>query len=248
MRVLAIEDDSTPQSIERALKSERVTAMPGERFSALYVRPADPTPDSSRARHRVGVLFRETVFNNHTEQLARYLGQELGIPVPGDGRLSSDWQQFMRECRTPEFLDTVTLVYRCLFYHASGETANQWRDVVKKIFAEENLAYEIDEVGGVHPAIDREFQRNSASAVAGLDSDRYDNVRELFEQASNHLGAVLEPSGGGPIELGGQPIFVSSDIRIALSGRYMRISFPASSGDVPIDVEIDGAALLTLSR
>ena len=54
--------------------------MPGERFSALYVRPEDPTPDSSRARHRVGALFRETVFKDHTEQLARYVGQELGVP------------------------------------------------------------------------------------------------------------------------------------------------------------------------
>jgi hypothetical protein len=153
--------------------------MPGERFSILYVRPEDPTPDSIRARHRVGVLFRESAFNNHTEHLARYVGQELGVPVPGDGRHSSDWQQFLRECRTPEFLDTVTLVYRYLFYHASAGTANQWRDVVKRIFAEENLAYEIDDVGGVHPAIDREFQRNSISAVAALRSDRHQKVREF---------------------------------------------------------------------
>jgi hypothetical protein len=169
------------------LKSDGVISTPGERFSALYVRPGDPTPDSSRARHRVGALFRETVFNNHTEQLAGYLGQELGIPVPRDGRHSSDWQQFIRECRTPAFLDTISLVYRYLFFHVGDETANQWRDVVKRVFAEENLAYDIDDVGGVHPAIDREFQRNSASAIAGLESDRYDNVRELFEQAANHL-------------------------------------------------------------
>jgi Protein of unknown function (DUF1153) len=192
MRVLPIEDDSsTAQSIERMPQSEGATSMPAERFSALYMRPGDPTPDSSRARHRVGALFRETVFNNHTEQLARYLGQQVGIPVPGDGRHSSDWQQFIRECPTPDFLDTITLVYRYLFYHAGDETATQWRDAVKKIFDEESLAYEIDDVGGVHPAIDREFQRNSASAVAGLQSDRYDNVRELFERASNHLSGDL---------------------------------------------------------
>jgi len=163
--------------------------MPGERFSALYVRPEDPTPDSSRARHRVGALFRETVFTSHAEELARYVGQELGVPVPGDGRHSSDWQQFIRDCRTPELLDTVTLVYRYLFYHADNTTANHWRDLVKKIFAEENLAYEVDDIGGVHPAIDREFQRNSASAIAGLQSDRYQNVRELLEHAPNHLSA-----------------------------------------------------------
>jgi hypothetical protein len=188
MRALRIEDDrNTEPSIERMLKFEGVTALPRERFSILYVRPEDPAPDSSRARHRVGVLFREVAFKNHTEQLALYLGQELGIPVPGDGRHSSDWQQYIRECRILQFLDTISLVYRCLFYHANHGTANQWRDAVKRIFAEENLAYEIDDVGGVHPAIDREFQRNSVSAIAGLESDRYDNVRELFEQASNHL-------------------------------------------------------------
>jgi hypothetical protein len=63
--------------------------MPGERFSGLYLRPEDPTQDSGRARHRVGALFRETVFNNHTAPLAVFVGRELGVAVPGDGRYSS---------------------------------------------------------------------------------------------------------------------------------------------------------------
>jgi hypothetical protein len=189
MRALPIEHDrSTAPPIERMLESQGVASRAGERFSALYVRPEDPSPDSRRARHRVGALFREPVLKNHADELARYLGRELGIPVPGDGRHSSDWQQYIRECRTPQFLDTITLVYRHLFYHASEETANQWREVVRRIFAEESLAYDMDDVGGVHPAIDREFQRNIASAVAGLESDRYDNVRAFLERASSHLG------------------------------------------------------------
>ncbi len=163
--------------------------MPGERFSGLYARPEEPAPDSGRARHRVGALFGETVFNNQTERLAVYLGRELGVPVPGDGRYSSHWHQFIRECRTPDFLDTVTLVYRYLYWHVGDGIANWWRDVVRQIFAEENLAYEIDDVGGVHPAVDREFQRNRASAVAALQTQRYQNVRDLLESASNNLGA-----------------------------------------------------------
>jgi hypothetical protein len=193
--------------------------MPGERFSALYVRPGDPTPDSSRARHRVGALFRETVFNKHTEQLARHLDRELGVPVPGGGRRSSDWLQFIRECRTPEFLDVVTLVYRYLFYHADADTANQWRDAVKNVFAEENLAYEVDEVGGVHPAIDREFQRNSISAVAGLQSDRHQNVRELLEHALNHL------SGDPPNYLQAwRAMFSAVDAQFAIMFPYVRLT------------------------
>jgi hypothetical protein len=60
---------------------------------------------------------------------------------------------------------------------------------VKAIFAEENLAYQIDEVGGIHPAVDHEFQRNIVSAIAALQSQRYRNVRDAFESASNHLSA-----------------------------------------------------------
>jgi hypothetical protein len=53
--------------------------------------------------------------------------------------------------------------------------------------AEENLAYEIDDVGGVHPRIDSEFQRNVASVVAGLEAEHYRSVRDLLERASGNL-------------------------------------------------------------
>lgn len=163
--------------------------MPGERFSGLYVALGDPVPDSDRARHRVGALLGETVFAEHGERLAAQLGRELGVPVPGDGRYSSHWHSFLRECRTADFLDIVTVIYRYLFWHVGDATANWWRDVVRQIFAEENLAYQIDDVGGVHPRVDREFQRNLASAVAALQSHRYQNVREFLESAANNLAA-----------------------------------------------------------
>src|SRR4029453_6573190 len=139
----------------------------------LYLQHGDPAPDSGKARHRVGALFREQVFNDHAEQLADYLGRQLGVPVPGSGRYSSYWHQFVRECPTPDFLDAITIVYRYLFWHVSGEVAQWWLDVIRQIFAEEKLAYEIDDVGGIHPAIDREFQRSIVSAVAALRSERY---------------------------------------------------------------------------
>src|SRR5215831_9712584 len=141
--------------------------MPGERFSALYQRRADRAPDSDRARHRVGALFRETVFSNCAAPLATFVGRELGLPVPGAGRRSSDWNQFLGECKTRDFLDAVTLVYRYLYWHVDDGTASWWRDVVRRIFADENLAYQIDDVGGIHPAVDQEFQNNKASVLAG---------------------------------------------------------------------------------
>jgi hypothetical protein len=163
--------------------------MPGERFTGLYVAPGEPLPDSGRARHRVGALLGETVFADHGERLAAQLDRQLGVAVPGDGRYSSHWRAFLRECRTADFLDIVTVVYRYLFWHVSDATAIWWRDTVRQIFAEENLAYHIDDVGGVHPQIDREFQRNLTSAIAALQSDRYQNVRALVESVSSELAA-----------------------------------------------------------
>jgi hypothetical protein len=163
--------------------------MPGDRFSVLYMRPGDPAPDSARARHRIGSLFRETIFNARLEQLAAYLIRNIGISLPDNHRYPSCWHQFMRECRIADFIDTITVVYRYLFWHVSDSAANLWRDAVRQIMSEENLAYEIDDVGGVHPRIDSEFQRNIASALAGLEADRYQNVRDLLERASGNLSA-----------------------------------------------------------
>jgi AcrR family transcriptional regulator len=161
--------------------------MPGERFSVLYMRPGDPAPDSARARHRIGSLFREALFHPRFDQLAAYLVRNIGISLPDNHRYPSCWHQFMRECRIADFIDTITVVYRYLFWHVSEDIANWWRDSVRQIMAEENLAYEIDDVGGVHPRIDSEFQRNVASALAGLEAERYRNVRDLLERASGNL-------------------------------------------------------------
>src|ERR1700730_12956999 len=111
----------------------------------------------------------------------------ITIPLAMIYRYSSHWNQFISECRTPDFLDTITVIYRYLFWHGSEEIALWWRDTVRQIFAEENLAYVLDDVGGVHPAIDQEFQRNLVSTIAALQSERYQNIRQLAENASYHL-------------------------------------------------------------
>ena len=164
--------------------------MSGERFSVLYVRAGDPTPDSERARRRIGALFHETIFSGHIEPLAGYCAQGLGISLPNTGSYPSHWHRFVRECRVAEFLDVITMTYRYLYWHVSDGAANWWRDVVRKCLAEENLAYEIDAVGGVHPKVDREFQRNMVSAVAGFQSERYQGVRDLLAAVEKNLSAI----------------------------------------------------------
>jgi hypothetical protein len=161
--------------------------MSGEQFSRLYLCPPDPVQDSTRARYRLSALLRERVFTQHAESLATYVGREIGIPLSNDGRYSSQWNQFIRECRTADLLDIITVIYRYLFWHVGEEIAHWWRDAVRKIFSEEKLTYQIDDVGGVHPAVDQEFQRNMVSAIAAVRSPRYQKISELIENASTHL-------------------------------------------------------------
>jgi hypothetical protein len=153
------------------------------------VQTRELTQDSERARYRIAALFRETVFNDHAERLALYISGALGVPVldGSSGRYLSQWNKFICGCRTPDFLDAITLVYRYLFWHISEEVAHWWRDVVRQIFAEEHLAYQIDDVGGVHPAVDQQFQINMVSSVAALQSRRFQNISQLTEIALSHL-------------------------------------------------------------
>jgi hypothetical protein len=167
--------------------SRSENGIPHERFSRLYLRPAEPTPDSSRARYRIAALFREQILEQHAEPLAAYVGREVGIPQFADRRHASQWNQFIRECRIADLLDTITVIYRYLFWHVGEEIAHWWRDAVGKVFSEEKLAYRIDDVGGVHPAVDHEFQKNVGSAIAGIHSPHYHNIRQLIESASVHL-------------------------------------------------------------
>ena len=123
--------------------------MPEDRFSRLYVQTKEFTQDSDRARYRIAALFREPIFNDHAEQLALYVSRTVGVPIlsSASGRCLSQWNQFICGCRTPDFLDAITLVYRYLFWHISEDVAHWWRDVVRQIFADEHLAYQIDDAG-----------------------------------------------------------------------------------------------------
>jgi hypothetical protein len=61
---------------------------------------------------------------------------------------------------------------------------------VSRIFQEENLGYRVDRKGGVHYAVDAEFERNRASAVRSLGGDRYAAALEHFEAAQTALDSI----------------------------------------------------------
>ena len=69
---------------------------------------------------------------------------------------------------------------------------------MRRIFAEENVHYTVDDRGGVHFQFDEEFARNRAAAVAALQNARYANALHSFESGMAAL-AKAPPDGKGAI-------------------------------------------------
>jgi hypothetical protein len=160
------------------------------RYSQLYIDQSAPLPDSARARHRLGKLMEDLVGDGPTAQLSETLERELGIMV---GTLRAyHWTMFCATCSIRDFLDTITLTF--IFLKRQGSIQTRWLIEARRIFSEERLAYEIDDSGIVHPAVDKEFQRNRQATVAGLQMPRYANSLAAFERISNEL-AVQPPNG-----------------------------------------------------
>lgn len=157
------------------------------RYSQLYIDQSAPLSDSARARHRLGKVM-ESQIRSATE-LNNYLERELGVKV-GVAH-SFQWPNFTAKCATRDLLDTITLTFN--LQRQDGREA-RWLAATRRIFAEESMAYEIDDTGIVHPAVDKEFQRNRQAAVAGLQLPRYANSLHAFERVSDAL--LAQPPNG----------------------------------------------------
>jgi hypothetical protein len=162
------------------------------RFSQLYIDKPSPLPDSERARRRLGKLAETVTIQSTTKALSEYLEQELGITVSIP--YQHYWARFYEKCNIRDALDSITLTYRFLEKKGISAGARRWRQEARRIFAEEHLAFAIDDDGIVHPAVDSEFQRNRLATVAGLQQARYSNSLAAFERVSDELAGV-PPNG-----------------------------------------------------
>jgi hypothetical protein len=126
---------------------------------------------------------------SHTTNLSNYIERELGLKV--DVLYPHQWPNFTRKCAIRDLLDSVTLT----FTHLTGSgREGRWLSETRRIFSEERLAFEIDDKAVVHPAVDKEFQRNRQATVAGLQTPRYANSLSAFERISNELSS--DPPNG----------------------------------------------------
>jgi len=130
------------------------------------------------------------VGDGHAHPLGQLLERELGVEV--GAYHAYQLRLFCTKCSIRDLLDTVTITFTYL--KRLGSIAVRWLNEARRIFSEERLAYEIDDGGIVHPAVDKEFQRNRQATVAGLQAPRYANSLAAFERISDEL-ASQPPNG-----------------------------------------------------
>jgi hypothetical protein len=169
----------------------------GELYSHLYIERGDTQSDSSRFRARLG-QYVETHFAKEAYGYRSMIIMELGVvDFPGGHTWENALGNFFRKSPIADVLSAVTLIYR----KYSGEiwqkpTGDAWRDFVQRALREENVGYSIDSAAGIHPIVDKEFDRNLVTALRGLEGARYNAVRTAFEASTAKLAQVPTDTKG----------------------------------------------------
>ncbi len=158
-------------------------------FSRVYIKREERQADSARMRRRIYHLFSDFLDDDYAGLVQREQGVEL--PYMGYG---ISWDRFFNTAELRDVLDAIThmsmyLDARTRDGHVRHDPrrVEQLRQDVARIFREEHVHYRLDELGGVHYAVDDEFQRNYVSAIGALEDDRYGAVRHAFEGAQEAL-------------------------------------------------------------
>jgi len=92
--------------------------------------------------------------------------------------------EHITNCSLVDLLDNVTHALNALKESDSrGDPHVDWYGFVDRALREENVAYVLDEHGGVHPAHDDEFDAARRATIAALGLPRYATARDFFDQS-----------------------------------------------------------------
>lgn len=164
----------------------------GEFFSRNYLRAETPSSDNPRARHRLSAYLAEHFVDKNYE-VGKYIEQELGIKclIPIASGYYISWEDFIKSLSIVDFLDVITATIRFLPRRTqSRERLTVQYDLLefsRRVFLEQNLAYEIDPKGGIHPKIDASFSIASASLIRNLSAAGLVAAREHVVRAERSL-------------------------------------------------------------
>jgi hypothetical protein len=179
----------------------------GRRFDLLYRGRGDPRQESATARKRIGHFVQRECYR-WDSWIAQTMGLELGTEPMSQATAGGAyywWEEFFSNLNPDSFLNAVWAVVVGLDVAAKkkpAETSTIWRlrkefvEFARRVFSEENLAFEIDDHGGVHPLVDGAFNNEMAEVLQHLDAPAYANAKQHFETALKHFDAKPQDTRG----------------------------------------------------
>ncbi len=155
----------------------------GQRFTFAYRDRSILVEDSTKMRLRIAELLRHIIQRSSdfdASAVAGLIRRELGVPV--SAYYTSDLVSAVEAMGRDDFLDMITIMFVALG-GKSNSLAIIWRDQIARILAEERISLRIDDLGGIHLAVDEEFALNRQATIAALNKTRYNGVTDFFDQA-----------------------------------------------------------------
>jgi hypothetical protein len=163
----------------------------GEFYAHLYVKRGAPLGDSDKMRRRMAKFFTHTIHggNQATIEIARQIQIETGAKYFAPPYFWPQFELFFESAPIIDVLTAITIIWRELdkLLLLGPITSEEWRVFIERLLREENLGYRLDSKGGIHPAVDQEFERNQTSALAALTDSRYTAVLHAAEAAFKQL-------------------------------------------------------------
>lgn len=160
----------------------------GQRFSLTYLPQGDPVNDSKTMRYRLakllgkdkyqpherksGYVNRSTTYAPNYRRIQALLEEEIGVQfnTAVNGRMHQSWVHFLNKLPLHKVLDSITVAYHEM---VSVGRQDDFIGQVNRILREENIAYELDNDGGVHPIIDGAYAATKQTTILGMGDARY---------------------------------------------------------------------------
>lgn len=158
-------------------------------FRRLYARPDSPLPDSPRFRRPLATIVPEYQFESLDSRanVGRFMESQFGIEVPhyeGIGGRVFKFEERFLQSDIHNVLESITAIARFLAGGSGRSSASDhWVRTVRRILAEEHMAYRVDDNGVIHPLVDQAFEAARVSVIGALAGDAFNAARAHFENA-----------------------------------------------------------------
>lgn len=162
----------------------------GEAFRLVYRSIEDPQADSQKMRVRLYKAFQQMLISTPISEytIEEFIESEIGTRVSNHPPYYI-LKSFFDRAPVEEIVSAVTLIYRA-FAANNKRKSQSWIETVNSILRQENVAYEVDAIGGVHPFVDELFQQTRVQTLGLLQESRYQAVELEF---NNGMAALRGP-------------------------------------------------------